>query len=449
LAQSQGVYEGMAAADARAIYPMLKVFDDRPELEEKLLTRIAEWGIRFTPLAAIDVPNGLIFDASGCTHLWGGDILYIQDIVRRLQKKGYAAQAGIGDTIGAAWAMARYGKEPFIANNECIHSFPCQAMRLNNEDLELLHQLGLKQVRDLLVIPRSALRRRFSKQLLTRIDQLVGNEEEFIQPVIPIEPFQERLPCLEPIITATGIEIALQRLLETICISLRKEGKGIRKAVLKCYKTDSQEQEIGIGTIYPSCNEKHLFKLFELKIPNLQPEPGIELFVLTAIKVEDHSPVQEEIWKNVCGLTSTSLAELLDRVGTRIGADHIMRYLPDEHYWPERSIKPAISLKETSTVEWRTDKRRPIQLLQRPERIQVTAPIPDYPPMNFRYRGKLHTIMKADGPERIEQEWWIEEGQHRDYYQVEDETGCRYWLFRSGHYNEEGSQQWFMHGLFA
>jgi protein ImuB len=93
------------------------------------------------------------------------------------------------------------------------------------------------------------------------------------------------------------------------------------------------------------------------------------------------------------------------------------------------------------------DRPRPIQILPKPEHIKVTAPVPDYPPMNFRYKGKLHQIKKADGPERIEQEWWIQDGQHRDYYAVEDEEGCRYWLFRLGHYDEE--YEWFIHGFFA
>ena len=82
-----------------------------------------------------------------------------------------------------------------------------------------------------------------------------------------------------------------------------------------------------------------------------------------------------------------------------------------------------------------------------PEYIEVTAPVPDYPPMLFRYKGKLHKIIKADGPERIEQEWWLQDGQHRDYYAVEDEEGYRYWLFRLGHYDE--NYQWFIHGFFA
>jgi protein ImuB len=57
--------------------------------------------------------------------------------------------------------------------------------------------------------------------------------------------------------------------------------------------------------------------------------------------------------------------------------------------------------------------------------------------------------MKADGPERIEPEWWLQTGQHRDYYCVEDEEGHRYWLFRLGHYDAEKTYQWFIHGFFA
>ena len=97
---------------------------------------------------------------------------------------------------------------------------------------------------------------------------------------------------------------------------------------------------------------------------------------------------------------------------------------------------------------WRVNARRPLQLVPSPEPIEVTAPIPDYPPMLFRYKGKLHKVLKADGPERIEQEWWLQQGQHRDYYCVEDEEGKRYWIFRLGHYDDK-SFQWFLHGYYA
>jgi protein ImuB len=104
---------------------------------------------------------------------------------------------------------------------------------------------------------------------------------------------------------------------------------------------------------------------------------------------------------------------------------------------------------EPLTGSWNMDKPRPVQLLAKPESIEVMAPVPDYPPMLFRYKTKLHKIKKADGPERIEQEWWLEAGAHRDYYRVEDEAGCRYWLFRLGHYSATNNYKWFIHGFFA
>ncbi len=45
-------------------------------------------------------------------------------------------------------------------------------------------------------------------------------------------------------------------------------------------------------------------------------------------------------------LDDIDLSELLDRIAGKIGANNIHRYVPDEHYWPERSFKPAASINE-------------------------------------------------------------------------------------------------------
>jgi protein ImuB len=239
LAETQGIYSGMVLADARAIIPGLQVLDDKPELIDRLLKRIAEWCIRFTPFAAIDPPDGIILDVTGCSHLWGGDAPYLNDIVNRLKVRGYHVRAAIADTIGTAWAIARFGQSCIInpgQQTEAILPLPPAALRLEADTIERLHKLGLRQVKDFIGMPRSALRRRFGNHIITRLNQALGLEEEIIQPVQPIEPYHERLPCLEPIVTATGIEIALQRLLEALCHRLQKEEKGLRLASLKCYR---------------------------------------------------------------------------------------------------------------------------------------------------------------------------------------------------------------------
>jgi protein ImuB len=87
--------------------------------------------------------------------------------------------------------------------------------------------------------------------------------------------------------------------------------------------------------------------------------------------------------------------------------------------------------------------------------------VPDDPPVLFRWRGVVHRVRSADGPERIGREWWREtqapeaetdkeDGTMRDYYRVEDEAGGRYWIFREGLFAPGAPPpRWFLHGLFG
>ena len=453
LARHQGITPGMPVADARAIVPSLLVFDEPAMGTVRLLTALGAWCIRFTPSAAIHLPDTLLLDATGCAHLWGGEEAYLTDIYNRLKKNGYASRLAMADTIGAAWAFAHFGSQCDIIKAgdqiNALRSLPAGCLRLPVPILSKLEKLGLQQVGSFINIKRAALRRRFGTDLLDRLDQALGWKDEVLEPVQPISIMQERLPCLEPIVTATGIDIAVTRLLNQLCKRLAAEEKGLRTAVLQCYRIDGDRQEVKIGTNHPSQHAEHLYKLFETGLRSIEPALGIELFILEAPVVEPLQTWQLQMWSGEAGLGDTALAELLDRIAQRIGSDHIHRYLPAAHYWPERSFTTASSLAEKSSVEWQTDRARPARLLTTPETIEVTAPVPDYPPMSFRYRNQLHIIKKADGPERIEREWWLDEGPHRDYYQVEDELGQRYWLFRSGHYTGEKIRQWFIHGFFA
>jgi protein ImuB len=454
LAEAHGITASMAAADAKAIVPSLEVVEYLPDQAAKLLKALGEWCIRYTPLIAVDLPDGLILDVSGCAHLWGGERAYLGAIIKVLRSKGYDARGAMADTVGAAWAIARFGKtHPIIEPNgqaEALLSLPPVALRLEPVILERLQKLGFHTIKSFIGMGRSVLRRRFGQSFLLRLDQALGNEDEPLTVLQPVQPSQERLPCLEPIRTAVGIEIAIKKLLENLCKRLQNEGKGLRTAVLKCYRVDGKLVGASIGTNRASHHISHLFKLFELKISSIEPALGIELFTLDAPKVEDVSPEQEVLWSSEgCGLDDLNLVELLDKLANKVGPGSIHRYLPDEHYWPERSVKLAHSLQEKRAVAWRTDKSRPSLLLPRPEQIKVTALIPDYPPMLFVYKNQVHQVKKADGPERIEREWWLETGEHRDYYKVEDQDGRRYWLFRSGHYSGNQSGQWFIHGFFA
>lgn len=449
-AAKKGIAAGMVLADCKAIFPTLKMVETEPGRKEKLLKALAEWSIRYTPISGIDMPDGIILDITGCAHLWGGEDAYIEHIKSTLSGYGYTCLIGVADTITAAWATARFGSKTIIETKkqrEAILGMPPMALRLDEAIVARLKKLGMRNIGSFINMPATALRRRFGTELPKRIAQALGTEPEFIMPVQPVEPYQERLSSMEPIASATGITIALQELLKLLCLRLELEGLGLRSARLKCYRIDGVVQQIEIGTGHPSRNITHLFKLFEHKIATLEPALGFEVFVLEAPKVEPVVHEQASIWLSG-SRNDKKISELLDRVAVKIGAESVNRYLQAEHHWPERSVKKALPLWEKSVVKWRKDIPRPVHLLPFPEAIAVTAVLPDNPPLLFRHKGTRYTVVKADGPERIEQEWWCTDGFYRDYYVVEDENGARYWLFRSGTY-DGNRPQWFLHGYFA
>ncbi len=106
-----------------------------------------------------------------------------------------------------------------------------------------------------------------------------------------------------------------------------------------------------------------------------------------------------------------------------------------------------------STEVWPSMGERPIRLFARPQPIDVTAALPDQPPVLFRWGKILHRIARAEGPERIAPEWWrggdADEGTlTRDYYRVESTSGLRFWVFREGIYGGARLPRWYLHGLF-
>jgi protein ImuB len=450
-----GVEVGMRAADGKAICPGLEVLDDKSDRPRNLLRGLGEWCVRYSPVVSIDEfgMDGLLLDVSGCTHLWGGEREYLKEIVSRLAGKGYTVRVAIADTPGAAWAVSHYGKVtpliPVGGHPEALLGLVPEALRLEQPVLARLAKLGFYQIKSFIGMPRSVLRRRFGEDFLLRLGQALGTEAEVLIPLQVPVPFSERLACLEPIKTKAGIEIAITNMLESLCKRMQTEGKGLRTGVLSGYRIDGKVVQIAIGTSGATHSVSHLFKLFQLKIDQIRPGLGIELFVLDAPKVDDVEVPQEQLWTSRPGLDDQSVIRLLDRVAGKIGPQVIHRYLPATRYWPERAVLQARSVTERPATEWRLEKPRPTELLKRPDPIEVMAVIPDHPPVFFIYQGVRHQVVKADGPERIEREWWLDQGEHRDYYQVEDDQGRRYWLFRSGHYGEDQRYRWFIHGFFA
>jgi len=153
---------------------------------------------------------------------------------------------------------------------------------------------------------------------------------------------------------------------------------------------------------------------------------------------------------SVAAITRNGLAVHSGSLATRekIEAEPLRRRRPKNE-----SDGSAAKQAAASASAWETLPERPVRLFARPQLIEVTAALPDAPPLLFRWRKVVHRIVRADGPERIASEWWRalrdEDGEVRDYYRVESAHGMRFWVYREGHYGGERPPRWYLHGVFA
>ena len=447
----------MLLASARVLVPGLDVRPADPQGDAAWLARLGLFAARrWTPRAALSGPDGLWLDLTGVAHLFGGEEQMCARILAFCRRLGFTARIAVAGTAGAAHALARFGDRPLILcpagdEAELLAPMPLAALRLEEEALSAARRLGLERIGELIAMPRAPLQRRFGEALLTRLDQALGRAAEPLEPIVPGEPPAILLCFLEPIATAGAIEEASGEAVRRLVPLLAGAGLGVRRLVLLCDRVDNEVQAVLVSTARATRDGAHLHKLLCAKIETIEPGFGIERLRLVAARVEPLGarPIEGELTGE---RPVPDLAPLVDRLAARLGARRVHRLGAVESDLPERSVRALAPLAAPEPWgQW----PRPVRLLHPPEPVdQIVAMLPDGAPMRFRWRGRSYRVAAADGPERLYEEWWRHERERaaiRDYFQVEDEAGARFWLFRRGDGEDPatGDLSWHMHGIFA
>ena len=498
-AESSGITPGMPLADAQALVPGLLTLPAEPVEDSRALMLLAEWCGRYTPWVASDGADGLFLEIAGCGHLFGGEDALARDLLERMARFGLAARVAVADTPGAAWALARFGvaNPTLLGDGSCeeamlaaaLGPLPASALRLSAAHVEELRRLGLRRIADIAALPRAALTTRFGAGVARRLDQAFGRDFEPLSPHQPAAPDRVRSTFAEPVRARDAIEAVLDDLLGRLCARLAERGHGARRLDFALYRTDGTVATASVGTSRPSTDARHLARLFAEKLDHLDPGFGADVIALSAPLTEAFAAVQTTHIKdsNAAHGGLDALAPLIDRLDNRLGAGAVARLAPVDSHLPERAVArcPPLAATARHPVPWPARGLRPVRLFDPPEPVDAVAPVPDDPPVMFRWRNVLHRVARADGPERIAPEWWrtlaarntsktapglfpdsssdspdnardpprvtaVSEGAAtRDYYRVEDTEGRRFWLYRHGLYRPGAAPGWFLHGLFG
>lgn len=416
-ARRSGVHAGLRFPDARARIPDLLSEEADREADRKALEKLADWLVRISPLIAMDGMDGLMIEATGCTHLYGGEDGMMQTVSRLLSRDGLPHQLAMAGTPGAAGAMARARSGQVIAEGEeagALADLPVGLLRISDAAETLLRRFGLTRIGQLYGIDRRALARRFHSRaeadaVVLRLDQALGLRHEPITPIRPPPDYFETLQCPEPLLSGDGIRAGLDTLTKALCDRLKALGQGGRGYTLAAYRSDGSVKRASVQLARPSALPGHICRLFAEQIDRIDPGFGIDLLMLEAHRVGGLNPSAPALSGDLAArdFDAEALSALADRISARLGGEAVKVACGFESHLPEQSenwnrFEGAFA----DTVVNTRSGPRPIRLFASPERLRVLAEVPDGPPEQFVWRKITRRIVRADGPERIAPEWW-------------------------------------------
>ncbi len=318
---------------------------------------------------------------------------------------------------------------------------PVAALRLPPATCTRLQRLGIRTVADLVALPRASLARRFGAEVLLRLDQALGDIPEPITPLPPPAPFAFRMTLPEPIGLLKDIEAGLGRLLERLCARLNAREMGARRLVFTARRVDQGHVQAELRLARPMRDAARMAALFQRGLERLEAGYGIDQIRLEAV---EFSPLPLRQLTTHSAKQPDALADVITKLGNRIGLDNITRFLPAASHLPEKSFSVVPAAYSEAGGSWPHSAPRPLVIFP-PEPITGRGP---HPPARFCWRRLRFRVSRTVGPERIAPEWWFDHPEWRsgvrDYWRVLTEEGRRLWLFFTPQH-----PSWFVTGDFA
>jgi protein ImuB len=460
-AARDGLHAGLPLSDARARVLALDVVDADEEADKRLIEAIADWCDRFTPLVAINPPHGLYLDISGCAHLFGGEAALMDVLCDFVRAQEISIQAAIAGTTVAANALALGASGSIIENAgeaDAVASLPITTLPVGEKTAHALKRAGLKSIGEVVGRSSSELTARFGASFTFLLEQVLGKSNQPITPRRPLPDYVAERRFAEPIATVEVIHSTILSLASTLENLLEERGQGARRLEASFFRTDGAVRHIALETANPLRDARSTAAYYAERLDVLadpiDPGFGFDLIRLSALHVEvlehravDLSATQDE----------EEIAALIDRLSARFGPSRVSRFHAQDTHIPEIAMLACPAQRGLAPSFWpqvrleEETPRRPLHMLVPPEPIRGgLIDVPDGPPKHFVWRQAKHLVVKAEGPERIAMEWWHDpDAKTRDYFQIEDEEGRRFWIYRDGYVERGADDPWFMHGLFA
>lgn len=470
---------GLALATAHALHPDLLALERQPERERDYLHNLAHWAYQFTPGVVIANRNSLLLEIGSCRQLHRGTRNLLKKLRRSLQQRRQYADFGVAHTPKAAWLLAQCRCAPAL-RDDCMdddllqHQLaitPIEILEIDVDAQRALQQMGLTALGALRNLPMAALGKRFGENFVDYLQKIDGEKSDPQVFFAPAPHFQYGLAFIDGIPQRQMLLFPMKRLLQSLHDYLRARQLHCHTLHWQLFDAHHVQAEFSIELSRTQNHWHNLLELSRLKLEQVPLTASIFSINLFCEDFFEATPTAQQLFPDENDQHEAAGA-LIDRLQARLGKDALQRLEMQESHWPELAWRSEnrVPANRRSTVLFATTRRAfseikgvPIgseassmtptvaanNTADRLASVQSIKPfwlLPEAQPLPQRDNQPCWPtpLILLRGPERIDNHWWQEKVQERDYYIARNERGVICWIF-----HERETQRWFLHGLFA
>lgn len=454
-----GTIPGKPARGSRRNLPRPLFCRADPARDRARLQQLALDCQRYSPLAGLEEasePESLWLDISGNESLFGGEAALIAAMRADFAQQGLQVRIAIADSWGAAWGVCHFAADPvtIVASQqqaEALARLPIAALRVPDAIVESLQTLDVLTVGGLMRLPRTALPSRFGKELLRRLDQALGTLPEILVAERLIEPLVAEWLFEEPVTNRATLEHVMGVLLDRLLDQLNQRRVGLRE--LNCRWVGTTTEPISLRLLRPTTDRRHLLELLRLQCERRVFTSGVNGVRMELVEMGLPPIRQRQLFEDDTDRAERqqqALAELVDRLGSRLGRHAVLRPVLSPDPQPEYACQhtpwlEAVAAVATPGVSRSQLRCRPLRLLRTPQALAVQTSSRNGLPTHVAAERKgLLRVVRIAGPERIETGWWRGPDAKRDYYRLDLANGAALWVFL-----DRECRTWFLQGLFV
>ncbi|HKS12550.1 MAG TPA: DNA polymerase Y family protein [Pseudomonas sp.] len=380
---------------------------------EQMQQLLAAWAYRFSAQVSLHYPRAVLLEVGSSLQLFGPWPLFEARLREELRGLGLRHRIVLASNPVAARMLAN-GHDGLAAptredTTAALKRMPIARIGLPLDAAEAFARMGLRELGQVLALPRESLARRFAAQVQLHLDQLLGLRSLGLAFYQPPDSFEARLELNFDVESHQALLFPLRRMINDLAAFLAGRDCGVQRFAVHLEHAEGPDTCLQVGLLAAERDASVLFELARGRLEPLRIPAPVRNLRLRADDLPAFVPQHQALF-DARSQQAQPWPQLRERLRARLGDDAVLGLQACADHRPECAWQAAsegaagpMSVAPGSRPGW---------LLPQAQALPES------------------TVRLLSQAERIESGWWDGADVRRDYYRIETPAGQQGWAYR-------------------